>query len=938
MPYYWDSAYESTEDDWTDLKKNGPDGLVADTDLLYPVGDDIGWDSSVTGWVGEGDSIDYFKFSLGEADMVSFTVGASDTVKFTIYSLVLDKRGGYSLRTLKTVTPAQTQVSQYWDDLNEEWYTGNEPEWTYSVTTDPLALAAGDYYFSIESTAKSEGNAEYEIANAFPVVPLSMIDPEIDEGTLVWEEPVHYRKLEITSPTKLCLSIYASDATAKLQLSTIVQDRKGNMSTKTLLSATSSTKLDETEYGVNAYMGSSKSVMLGPGIYYLSTGSSNAVKGMGTNYTISLNETESILYDFNEIEEDFFDEGRVDQENPVEYGWFSLEDPALLSFTVNADAAAKFSLATLSRNSDGSWSMKALQSSTLKKSKAKKYKEDGEWIVEEPETAFSLTTSTVLLTPGQYFYFMEAKKNVETDYTLSLNSDSVFFDSYGTADDSFSIDGSIDEETPVQYGKFILDDAAKLSFSFGADEAPLKFTLYNIVQDKKGVSSLNALVSGTLKKSKVIKYKEDGEWFVEEPDYAYSLTTAATLLKAGEYYFSVKATKNGAATDFSGVITENSVFFSDGDNTDDSWSLLETNEIDNYETDQVLEDWVGYGDSIDYRKFTIPCAAKLSFTLNATDAVKLTIYELDKKTGKLNQIQSFSAAKTKVIKYKEDGEWFVEEPEWNYSSTFSPVLIDVNAVNEDDEPYGEYYLSVQSTNAAKGGNAYYELYLDEEKSAFFDRGDTSDDWTDLATKGDASESYTDLGRLDDSDYAVIEDGWVGYCDEVDYYRFSLSSDSVLSFYVDASDAVKFSVCQLNSKNGVYSLKSLQTTKLAKNKVEKYKEDGEWYYEYPDWAYSATTGKLSLKAGSYYISVLSTNAAKGGDADYQVYLNTEKCILPQADSFLDGLDAPQTAPAADVLSIADSLSSARYDADALADASAASLAGIDDKSAWQSLLA
>ena len=938
MPYYWDSAYESTEDDWTDLKKNGPDGLVADTDLLYPVGDDIGWDSSVTGWVGEGDSIDYFKFTLGEADMVSFTVGASDTVKFTIYSLVLDKRGGYSLRTLKTVTPARTQVSQYWDDLNEEWYTGNEPEWTYSVTTDPLALAAGDYYFSIESTAKSEGNAEYEIANAFPVVPLSMIDPEIDEGTLVWEEPVHYRKLEITSPTKLCLSIYASDATAKLQLSTIVQDRKGNMSTKTLLSATSSTKLDETEYGVNAYMGSSKSVMLGPGIYYLSTGSSNAVKGMGTNYTISLNETESILYDFNEIEEDFFDEGRVDQENPVEYGWFSLEDPALLSFTVNADAAAKFSLATLSRNSDGSWSMKALQSSTLKKSKAKKYKEDGEWIVEEPETAFSLTTSTVLLTPGQYFYFMEAKKNVETDYTLSLNSDSVFFDSYGTADDSFSIDGSIDEETPVQYGKFILDDAAKLSFSFGADEAPLKFTLYNIVQDKKGVSSLNALVSGTLKKSKVIKYKEDGEWFVEEPDYAYSLTTAATLLKAGEYYFSVKATKNGAATDFSGVITENSVFFSDGDNTDDSWSLLETNEIDNYETDQVLEDWVGYGDSIDYRKFTIPCAAKLSFTLNATDAVKLTIYELDKKTGKLNQIQSFSAAKTKVIKYKEDGEWFVEEPEWNYSSTFSPVLIDVNAVNEDDEPYGEYYLSVQSTNAAKGGNAYYELYLDEEKSAFFDRGDTSDDWTDLATKGDASESYTDLGRLDDSDYAVIEDGWVGYCDEVDYYRFSLSSDSVLSFYVDASDAVKFSVCQLNSKNGVYSLKSLQTTKLAKNKVEKYKEDGEWYYEYPDWAYSATTGKLSLKAGSYYISVLSTNAAKGGDADYQVYLNTEKCILPQADSFLDGLDAPQTAPAADVLSIADSLSSARYDADALADASAASLAGIDDKSAWQSLLA
>ena len=941
MPYYWDGAYESTEDDWTDLKTNGPDGLVADTDLLYPHDDVFGWESDVTGWVGEGDSIDYFKFTLGEADMVSFTVGASDTVKFTVYSLVQDKRGDYSLRTLKTVTPAQTQVSQYWDDLNEEWYTGDEPEWAYSVTTDALALAAGDYYFSVESTkAKSGGSADYVVANAFPVVPLSITEPEIADGTLVWEEPVHYRKLEILSPAKVCLSVYASDATAKLELSTIVQDRRGNMSTKTLLSATSTTKLDEAEYGANAYMGSSQSVMLGPGVYYLSTESSNASKGTGTNYKVRLNETESLLYDFNELEEGFSDAGRVDQSTPVEYGWFSLEDPALLSFTVNAEAALKFSLATLARNADGTWSMKSLQSSTLKKSKVKKYKEDGEWIIEEPESAYSLSTGSLMLSPGQYFYVTEAKKNVETNYTLSVNSSSVFFDSYGSVDAGFSIDGSIDEETPVQYGKFILNDAAKLSFSFGADEAPVKFTLFTIVQNKKGGSALKALVSGTLKKSKVIKYKEDGEWVIEEPDYAYSVTTAATLLKAGEYYFSVKATKKNAVTDYSGVLTENSVFFSEGNNTDDSWSLLETNEIDNYETDQVLEDWVGYGDSIDYRKFTIPCAAKLSFTLNASDAVKLTIYELDRKTGKLNQIQAFSAAKMKVIKYKEDGEWIIEEPEWNYSSTFSPVLLDVNAENEEGEAYGEYYLSVQSTNAAKGGSATYELYLDEEKSAFFDRCDNSDDWTDLATKGDASEQLTDLGKLDSSDDSVIEEGWVGYGDAVDYYKFTVSADSVISFYVDASDAVKFSVCQLNSKNGVYSLKSLQATKLKKNTVTKYKEDGEWYYEYPDWNYSATTGKLSLKTGTYFISVLSTNAAKGGNADYQVYLNTDKCSLPPpSDNFLDALTAPQAAPAMTETDLTAGLSLGGSGADMLADASAFDkLASVDASSAWSNLLA
>jgi hypothetical protein len=933
MPYYGD-VYESTEDDWTDLKTNGPDGLVADTGLLYSVGDEPGWDSDVTGWVGESDAIDYMKFTLREADIVSFTVSASDTVKFTIYSLAKDRKGSYSLKALRTVTPAQTQVSQYWDDLNEEWYSGVEPEWSYSATTSPLALAAGDYYFSVESTAKSGGDADYEVANAVPNVPLSLIDLEIDEGTLSWEDPVHYRKLEILSPVKVSLSVYASDSTAKFSLSTLVQDRKGNCSLKSLMSAATTVKLDETEYGSNAYMGSTKSVLLGPGIYYVATESPNAAKGTATNYKLRLNEEESLLYDFNELEEGFSAAGRVDQANPVEYGWFSLEDAAMLSFTVDADAAAKFSLATLVRNSDGTWFMKALQSGSLKKTKVKKYREDGEWVIEEPETEYSLTTSLYTLAPGQYFYYVEAKKNTETDYNLTLNADSVFFDSYGTVDDSFSIDGSLDAEMPAQYGKFVLDDAAKLIFSFGADDAPVKFTLYNIVEDKKGGSSLNALTSGTLKKSKTIKYKEDGEWIVEEPEYAYSMTTSAVLLKPGEYYFSVKTTKKNAETSFTGGLTENSVFFSEGDNSDDDWKLLETNEIDNYETDQVLEDWVGYGDSIDYRKFTIPCAANLSFTLNASDAVKLTFYELDKKAGKLIQIQSFSAAKTKVIKYREDGELIIEEPDWNYSSTFTPVLLDVNAVNEDGDAYGVYYLSVQSTNAAKGGSAEYELYLDEETSAFFDRCDNGDDWTDLATKGDASELITDLGRLDASDAAVIEEGWVGYGDAVDYFKFTVAADSVLSFQVDASDEAKFSVSQLISKNGAWSLKSLQTTKLKKNKVTKYKEDGEWYYEYPDWAYSATTGKLSLKAGTYYLSMLSTNAAKGGNANYQVYLNTDKCILPQADAFLDALDAPELAGS---LAMAADLSFGGIEAaDLLADASAFDKLAANAASAWQAV--
>ena len=95
-------------------------------------------------------------------------------------------------------------------------------------------------------------------------------------------------------------------------------------------------------------------------------------------------------------------------------------------------------------------------------------------------------------------------------------------------------------------------------------------------------------------------------------------------------------------------------------------------------------------------------------------------------------------------------------------------------------------------------------------------------------------------------------------------------------------------------------------------------------------YQATTKTLKLTAGTYYFSMESTNADKGGDAYYSVYVNSFTRTARSRES--DALTMPET----DSRSVADSLSFGRYDADALADTSAASLAELDGKSAWQNL--
>ncbi len=122
----------------------------------------------------------------------------------------------------------------------------------------------------------------------------------------------------------------------------------------------------------------------------------------------------------------------------------------------------------------------------------------------------------------------------------------------------------------------------------------------------------------------------------------------------------------------------------------------------------------------------------------------------------------------------------------------------------------------------------------------------------------------------------------------------------------------------------------------------YKDDLQWPH-----TYNIFTGNAEYK---YYISVQSLNAKKAGpDAYCQVAVNpfepadvnikgalspfegADTCALAMPET--DGLAASSDSS----LNLTDALSIGQYDADVLADASASSLAGLDDKAGWLNIV-
>ena len=259
-------------------------------------------------------------------------------------------------------------------------------------------------------------------------------------------------------------------------------------------------------------------------------------------------------------------------------------------------------------------------------------------------------------------------------------------------------------------------------------------------------------------------------------------------------------------------------------------------DMDKEMTFEGYRNYVGYGDEIDFLKIRLASPAELSFIIEAKDAAKFTVWRWDDNKGKMVSLQSTTLKD--VTGGPEYGKQY-------YAETKGLLIADP----------GDYYLSVESTNASKGGNAYYNVYLHGDSKFFTDGNKEDDDWSTLP------DDY-DRGALTRKTTA-IEDDWVGFGDQIDYRKFTVAEGMEAGFDICATDASKFTLYKLETKTSgkkkTSTLKTLQSVTLKPSSTDKDEDH-----------YVGRTGMIEFEVGAeYYLSMESTNDSKGGSASYNI---------------------------------------------------------------------
>ena len=294
------------------------------------------------------------------------------------------------------------------------------------------------------------------------------------------------------------------------------------------------------------------------------------------------------------------------------------------------------------------------------------------------------------------------------------------------------------------------------------------------------------------------------------------------LLDAGTYYvcYESKSSKKSVGTWYSTDIVADT--FTRINTTDDDYTNLSpsyTVQLRNTGT-VINNDWVGFGDTIDFRRLDLDVPGSYSFSLSGLTAkAKLTIYTVDAK-GKLKKLTSVSGKAEKVS--------FTKEKLTNS---------------------GTYYLSVEATGWKKGQNTAYSVTATGQA---FSQGNTLDDvWNTL------SDEYC-VTLLESG--TIISNEWVGFGDTVDWRRINLTESGRFSFYIDnVNEKVKMTVYSMDPVK--QKLKKLSSVTVSKG-------------------YKELKKPLELIAGTYYISVEASNAKKGKNSSYNVGVNATFNTPPQ----------------------------------------------------------
>ena len=313
----------------------------------------------------------------------------------------------------------------------------------------------------------------------------------------------------------------------------------------------------------------------------------------------------------------------------------------------------------------------------------------------------------------------------------------------------------------IDYRKITLENDARLSFSIEGT-GPSKFVLYRLetkTDSKTGKTtySLKKLQSKTLKKLKPVEtqYWYDGEDFQMDTDTPVNNYTGKTksvfLQGSNEYYISIESAsaKKGKLgyVSYDIWLNDKTVFFRPDGRTDvlltsektlvaeaeaddlldqraititDSTEkiLFETEAIGYDDSEETLgigkiwDNFVGYGDKADFMKITLTNRAKLSFLVEAKDAAKFIIYKLTRNDdGTYTQ----KALQTTTLSKKTEKYFNEDYNIGDYGDYYDVKYIYYNYYKAKTKGYwldaGEYYISVKSTKADKGGYAYYNVSL-----------------------------------------------------------------------------------------------------------------------------------------------------------------------------------------------------------------------------------
>ena len=703
---FFEKAAEGKNDDWGDLAEKGKESTELGT---IDVQDMYEFATRIPDWIGLNDAFDYRRFTVPETVKLSFRLMAtSKNVQISICKLA-GKPGKYKLVALATATVSKSKPRV----INDEDFDPNHDNfydfyyvdegYDYSALTKSLILEKGqEYYIRVKSLdAKTGGSADYTISvngrgSSFfeqaadgkgddwtDMVEKGAKSKELGGELFVSEftwfeeevfcrdwvgtnDAVDFMRLTVENPAKLTFYIYATDA-AKITIYGL-EGEVGNYSLKPLKSLSLVNKpysyFDWREDIIYNYKVTVYKYLIERGEYFIGVESTKAKTKTGgsADYLI-----ETGIADFNE--------------------------------------------------SDSGWNNRLLDDAGKLAPEA----EEGD-LLDQRAIEITKNTDTIMFDTEALRYEHEI-----------TDEDTVYWDNFVGFGDEFD------------YLKITLGNRAELSFTVSATVSA-KFIICQLVREEDGTFTQNLLQTTTLTKKTQAYYYSDwvevynrseGDWedveVTRKKTYTYyGANTKGIMLDAGEYYICMQATnaKKGGSTyynvslnkdgciDLPDEAPNNLVISSDAD---DGWNNflygwttnvlgsrefaegtmeLKTTEITGPCTvgfDSVApsisgwKNFVGYGDEADYARIVLSVDAALSFNVEASDSVRLTIWSAVWRKPSIIGIYKMNSIQRTTFTVQ-DGRMVV-------SGTTDAISLVA----------GEYFVSVESTNALKGGAAYYNV-------------------------------------------------------------------------------------------------------------------------------------------------------------------------------------------------------------------------------------